>query len=85
MNTDSDIDTRQWLARARKKLAVAPNPRAWTVDDLKLALVLRAQLTRDECLEILEIASGKRFDNRRGIEDFLRIMAAHIDSMGDAK
>jgi len=81
----NDIDTRKWLARARKRLAGPNRPRDWKVDDLKLALVLRDQFTRAELLTLLDIASGSRFDNRKGIENFLRIMAAHIDGVEDEK
>jgi len=81
----NDIDTRRWLARARKRLASPNKPRDWKVDDLKLALVLRDQFMRTELLTLLDIASGARFDNRKGIEDFLRIMAAHINGMEDEK
>lgn len=81
----NDIDTRKWLARAHKRLTGPPRPRDWKVDDLKLALVLRDRFTRAELLTLLDIASGARFDNRVGIEDFLRIMAAHIDGMEDEK
>lgn len=81
----NDIDTRKWLARARKRLAGPNRPRDWKVDDLKLALVLRDRFTRDELLAVLDIAAGARFDSRKGIEDFLRILAAHIDGMEDEK
>jgi hypothetical protein len=80
----NDIDTREWLARAHRRLQGPARPRDWKVDDLKLALMLRDKFTRAELLALLDIASGARFDARKGIEDFLRIMAAHIDGMEDA-
>lgn len=78
----NQIDSGAWVRRARKRLAGPAKPRDWKVEDLKLLLVFRDRFTRDELLAVLDIASGKRFDNRAGIENFLRILAAHIDTMG---
>lgn len=81
----NQIDSGAWVRRARKRLAGPARPRDWKVDDLKLALVLRDRFTRTELLALLDIAAGARFDSRKGIEDFLRILAAHIDGMEDEK
>lgn len=81
----NQIDSGAWIRRARQRLAGTPNPRDWKVEDLKLLLMFRDRFTRDELLAVLDIAAGKRFDNRAGIEDFLRILAAHIDTMGETR
>lgn len=81
----NQIDSGDWVRRARRRLQGPAKPRDWKVEDLKLLLVFRDRFTRDELLAVLDIATGKRFDNRAGIEVFLRILASHIDSMGDAK
>lgn len=81
----NQIDSGAWVRKARRRLQAPAQPRDWKVEDLKLLLVFRDRFTRDELLAVLDIATGKRFDNRAGIEDFLRILAAHIDSMGDAR
>lgn len=77
------LDTRRWLATARKWLRADARSHRWTVEDFKLAWLLRDQFTRAELLVILEIASGKRYDNRKGIDKFLGMMARHIDGLGD--
>lgn len=78
------IDTRRWLVKARRWLAMRHgSDRKWTVEDFKLSWLLRDQFTCAELLAILEIASGKRYDNRKGIDKFLGMMARHIDGLGD--
>jgi len=77
------IDAKKWLARLRKRLAIPAGPRAYTVMDFKLAWVLREQLSKEELLAVLDIATNKRFDSRKGIDKFLEMMAHYIDGMGD--
>lgn len=78
------LDTRRWLQKARKWLAYEVSPRKrWTIEDFKLAWLLRDQFTRSELLAILEIACGKRYDNRKGIDTFLTMMQKHIDGLGE--
>jgi len=77
------IDAKKWLARLRKRLAIPAGPRAYTVMDFKLAWVLREQLSKEELLAVLDTATNKRFDNRKGIDKFLEMMANYIDGMGD--
>lgn len=82
------LDTRRWLAKARSRLRVPATHRdtsKWTVEDFKLAWLLRDQFTRAELLAILEIACGKRYDNRKGIDKFLGMMQKHIDGSGDQR
>lgn len=82
--SDTDaIDAKKWLARLRKRIAIPAGPRAYTVMDFKLAWVLREQLTKEELLSVLDIATNNRFDNRKGIDKFLEMMAHYIDGMGD--
>jgi len=77
------LDTRRWLAKTRRILTLNIQAQRWSVQDFKLAWLLRDQFTRAELLAILEIACGKRYDNRKGIDKFLGMMQKHIDGLGD--
>ena len=80
------IDTKKWLARLRTRLRVPATNRdirKWTTLDFKLAWILREQLSKEELLAVLDVATNKRFDNRKGIDKFLEMMAHYIDGMGD--
>lgn len=78
------LDTSRWMIGARRWLSGKSAIRhRWTVEDFKLAWLLRDQFTRAELLAILEIACGKRYDNRKGIDKFLGMMQKHIDGLGD--
>lgn len=79
----SALDARAWLIDAKRKLSQPAKPRAWTVDDFKVAWLLRDQFTRDELLGVLDVACDRRFDRKAGIDKFLDMLKLYVDGLGE--
>lgn len=77
------LDARAWLIDAKRKLSLPAKPRAWTVDDFKVAWLLRDQFTRAELLGVLDVACDRRFDRKAGIDKFLDMMRLYVDGLGE--
>jgi hypothetical protein len=86
----NDLDARKWVANRKRDLRqpvpgfkTAGHPHRWTIEDFKLVSLFRDKFSRDELLQVLEIACRPRYDRRKDIGVFLEMMQRYIDGMGE--